>query len=61
MGNFLKTPAGRQAGEKKRYMTLYGVDVEDLSPFDLVVDTAPNTLEQVVRIVAEKYKEWIRK
>ena len=42
-------------------MTLYGVDVEDLSPFDLVVDTAPNTLEQVVRIVAEKYKEWIRK
>ena len=54
-----ETTAARQASEKKRYMTLYGVDVEDLSPFDLVVDTAPNTLGAVVRIVVNAYRAWI--
>lgn len=49
----------RRASEKKRYMDLYQIDADDLSPFDLVVDTEKNNLDAVVNIVLEKYKEWL--
>jgi len=55
----LRSTAERQASEKKRYWNLYQVDVEDLSPFDLVVDTGPVPLEGVADIVVGKYKEWL--
>lgn len=47
----------RAESEKKRYMNLYGIDPSDLSPFDLVVDTEKNNLDQVVELVLKGYEK----
>lgn len=49
----------RLESEQKRYMNLYQIDVTDKSQFDLVVDTGANDLNQVIAIVAAKYREWL--
>lgn len=49
----------RQASEKKRYWNLYQVDVEDMSPFDAVIDTAEIPLIGVAELVIEKYNSWL--
>ena len=49
----------RQASEKKRYWNLYRLDVENLSPFDAVIDTGPIPLQGVADLVVEKYKGWL--
>lgn len=49
----------RQASEQKRYAELYGVDVLELSPFNLVIDTEQKDLEAVSREVLEAYRSWI--
>jgi len=46
----------RVASEKKRYHALYGIDVSDTSPFDLVINTADYNLDGVVERVLEAYK-----
>lgn len=49
----------RYKSELKRYMDLYGIDTTDTSPFDLVVDTKENNLEQTVEIILTQYNEWL--
>jgi CMP/dCMP kinase len=49
----------RKQMEKKRYHDLYQIDMADLSPFDLVVDTSKHDLNAVVEIVLEKYKAFL--
>jgi cytidylate kinase len=51
----------RLESEKKRYKELYGVDHTDQSQYDLVIDTNKNNLEQVVKMIVEEYKKWLRK
>lgn len=48
----------RVVSEQKRYRELYNVDVTDTSPFDLVIDTKINDLDEVVRSVLEGYRSW---
>ena len=49
----------RKASEKKRYMNLYSVDVHDMTPFDVVIDTGPNDLPTVAQMVTDAYREWL--
>lgn len=49
----------RFASEKKRYMEMYGVDPQDLSQYDLVINTSANTIEEVSEEIKNAYKAWI--
>jgi cytidylate kinase len=49
----------RRASEQKRYMNLYNIDVLDLSPFDLVIDTSTKPLDAVIEEVANAHKSWL--
>lgn len=54
----IKSLRERFALENERYMSLYGKNNEDLSSFDLVVDTTNLTVEEVGDKIMEKYKEY---
>lgn len=45
--------------ENERYFNLYGVRKEDLSNYDLVVDTTEKTPTQVKEKILEEYKKWL--
>lgn len=45
--------------ENERYWKLYGVRKEDLSNYDLVIDTTNITPEQVADKIIEEYKNWL--
>ena len=45
--------------ENERYFRLYGVRKEDLSNYDLVVDTTDKTPVQVKQKILEEYKKWL--
>ena len=49
----------RKASENKRYMELYGADCNDLSQFNLVIDTSFITPEKVVTIILAEYDSWL--
>lgn len=51
----------RKNSEVYRYKTLYGVDVEDLSNYDCVVDTSDSNPERTYQKVMNCYKEWLEK
>jgi CMP/dCMP kinase len=38
----------REASDNRRYLTLYGIQPDDFSPFDLVVDTTELSVDDVV-------------
>ncbi|MBR2343324.1 MAG: cytidylate kinase family protein [Clostridia bacterium] len=50
-----QTRARRQS-EQKRYMTQYGVDIKDLSNYDLVVDTSAATPEEIASVIINAYR-----
>lgn len=39
----------REASDNRRYRALYGIEPEDFSPFDLVLDTTTLSVDEVVR------------
>ncbi|WP_188603054.1 (d)CMP kinase [Vulcanisaeta souniana] len=41
----------REESNRRRYLTIYGIDINDLSPFDLVIDTTYIDADQVVDLV----------
>ncbi|MBR3325213.1 MAG: (d)CMP kinase [Clostridia bacterium] len=49
----------RFALENERYFSLYGVHKEDMSNYDLVVDTTKLTPDEVARIIIENYNKWL--
>ena len=49
----------RFASEKKRYMEMYGVDPQDLSQYDLVINTKGNSVEKVCEQIESAYKAWL--
>lgn len=51
----------RIASEKKRYMNLYGLDLTNLTHYDLVLDTKTNDLLIVTRMVLDAYRMWQNK
>ena len=48
----------RRASEKKRYMELYGVDIKNLSNYDLVVDTTYATPDEVAAVIINAFRAW---
>lgn len=49
---------GRRASEKKRYEEQYGVDIKDMSNYDLVLDTTYIKPEEVVEYLSEALEAW---
>ena len=54
----VKDTLARRASEKKRYMEMYGVDIKDLTNYDLVVDTTYVTPEEVADVIVNAYEAW---
>jgi len=46
--------------ENERYWKLYKVHKEDMSNYDLVVDTTHRTPEEVAQIIKEEYSKWLK-
>ena len=44
--------------ENERYFSLYGVHKEDLSNYDLVIDTTTKTPEEVKQEIIDAYEKW---
>ncbi len=51
----------RHNSENKRYLELYGVNRDDMSNYDLVIDTSNITPEQVAEEIEKEYKKWLEK
>lgn len=49
----------RFKSENERFFKLYGIHKEDLSNYDLVVDTSYDTIEENTRKIEEAYKKWL--
>ena len=49
----------RMDSENRRYDKLYGVDLYDLSQYDLVIDTMNNPFDAVVEKVLTAYRLWL--
>ena len=49
----------RHKEETKRWIEEYGVDRDDMSNYDLVVDTSNLTPEQVAKKILDEYEKWI--
>lgn len=47
--------------ENERYFNLYNVRKEDLSNYDLVIDTTKITPEEVADRIIKEYEKWIKK
>ena len=47
--------------ENERYYNVYGVRKEDLSNYDLVIDTTKLSPTEVADEIIEKYLEWLKK
>ena len=54
----VKETRERRESEIKRYSEKYGVNIGDLSNYDLVVDTTYLTPEQVAACIEEGFREW---
>jgi len=48
----------RRESEKKRYLLQYGVNIKDLSNYDLVVDTTVATPEEVAEAILSGFERW---
>lgn len=51
----------RLASEARRYKALYDANPYDTSNYDLVVDTAAESFEEVVEHILTSYKAWLKK
>lgn len=49
----------RRESEKKRYLEQYGVDIKDLTNYDLVVDTTVATPDEVAKCIIDAFHEWL--
>ena len=52
----LESIKNRRESEKKRYGALYHIDITDISPFDLVVDTSKYDLAGVIGHILKTYR-----
>lgn len=57
---YAKVLQGRLDSENRRYKALYNIDPYDMQNYDLVVDTAANNVEQVVRKILDSFDAWLR-
>jgi cytidylate kinase len=50
----------RLDSENRRYKMLYGIEPHDKTNYDLVVNTATSSLDEVIKLVLEEYKKWLK-
>lgn len=50
----------REAVQKTRYKKYYGIDVDDLSIYDITIDTSLHTIEETKRIILESVRGLLR-
>ncbi len=50
----------RRESEVLRYNKLYGVNIADMSNYDLVVDTNGKTPKQVANLIIENFEKWLK-
>ena len=50
----------REAVQKRRYKKYYGIDVDDLSIYDISIDTSLHTIEETKRIILEAVRGLLR-
>jgi cytidylate kinase len=48
----------RNEQDVKRYKDLYGIDIMDLSQFDLVVDTTISRPEYYINFIIERFQKF---
>ena len=48
----------RRESEKKRYMTQYGVDIQNLENYALIVDTTDATPDEVADCISSAFEAW---
>lgn len=51
----------RHKEETKRWLEEYGVDRDDMSNYDLVIDTTHLKPEDICKCVITAYEEWLKK
>ncbi len=47
----------REKSERKRYMEYYGIDLDDKTIYDMVIDSGENSPEEVVEAIMEGLKD----
>ena len=45
--------------ENERFFKLYGIHKEDMSNYDLVVDTSYSTVEEVAEFIEKEFEKWL--
>ncbi len=50
----------RYNSENERYWNLYNVRKDDMSNYDLVIDTTDKTPDEVAQIIEKEYKKWLQ-
>lgn len=48
----------RRKSEEKRYLEQYGVNIKDLTNYDLVVDTTYATPEAIAEVIIDAFTQW---
>ena len=54
----LEAIRNREQSERARYLKLYGVDIQDLSQYDFVIDTTHITVHEAAEKIIEAYRVW---
>jgi predicted cytidylate kinase len=54
----LREMKGREESEAVRYRAYYGINIRSDDVYDVVIDTADKTPEEIVEIMVEKVEEW---
>lgn len=52
----VRSTRSRRLSEQKRYMDQYGVDIADLSNYDLVIDTTTATPEEIAGVILRAFR-----
>lgn len=53
----LKKMISRELSEAKRYMSYYNIDINDVSLYDLVIDSSKATAEEISKQIVDKFKQ----
>ena len=50
----------RYEQENMRYLKTYNVKRDDMSNYDLVIDTTSKSPEEVTKIILKEYRKWLK-
>ncbi|MBV6646711.1 MAG: AAA family ATPase [Cyclobacteriaceae bacterium] len=48
----------RKEAERARFGDFYGVDINDFSNYNLIIDTSDNSIEEISDLVLKQFEEW---